>query len=463
MPNHKITFTLKQHTPLIHFQHDQPGATLRATELKPKLDRFLIEKEKMLDDDGKVKEEYKKLFIANANDHLALDYKMKIFADGLKVEPIEFHELKSDGTTKYNNNNEPIMAALPTFFANMGDSWHESPKKIVHASSIKIKFFTPNEKIYKLILQYFSHFIHITNFGMRQSKGFGSFTVIDCSDKDFKLYKQNPLKYDEVYYSFTVNLKDKSFNGIYPPKVLNPSPYFKTYGKFFEILNIFSKTYRSGINQGGYYFKSLMYSYAKEKMNGATWDKKYFKQQFLGNEQEKIIEQRERHNYPEILDFSNIDENNTWLLRDLLGLSNFQYWKSYNHVIEFGTEENTVKRFQSPVVFKPVSLDDKFPPQKFEVYIIINPIPSEMFNQTFNVAWKREQRGAFITDNSTEITTPNSFSLPDFFSFCFTKNIDKHVLIDAGEEKSQNILNHRLHKALQNVYSQLSKQIRDHQ
>ena len=41
---YKIVFTLKQHTPLIHFQHDQAGATLRATEVKPKLDRFITEK-----------------------------------------------------------------------------------------------------------------------------------------------------------------------------------------------------------------------------------------------------------------------------------------------------------------------------------------------------------------------------------------------------------------------------------
>ena len=39
----KVNFTLKQHTPIIHFQSDQSGATLRATELKPKLDSFLIE------------------------------------------------------------------------------------------------------------------------------------------------------------------------------------------------------------------------------------------------------------------------------------------------------------------------------------------------------------------------------------------------------------------------------------
>ena len=39
--NH-LSFKLKQHTPIIHFLPDQPGATLRATELKPKLDKFLI-------------------------------------------------------------------------------------------------------------------------------------------------------------------------------------------------------------------------------------------------------------------------------------------------------------------------------------------------------------------------------------------------------------------------------------
>ena len=39
---HKLDIKLKQHTPLIHFQHDQEGATLRASEVKPKLDRFII-------------------------------------------------------------------------------------------------------------------------------------------------------------------------------------------------------------------------------------------------------------------------------------------------------------------------------------------------------------------------------------------------------------------------------------
>lgn len=40
---YRLEFTLKQHTPIIHFQHDQYGATLRASEVKPKLDIGLIE------------------------------------------------------------------------------------------------------------------------------------------------------------------------------------------------------------------------------------------------------------------------------------------------------------------------------------------------------------------------------------------------------------------------------------
>ena len=39
-----LKVTLKQHTPLIHFQHDQYGATLRASEVKPKLDKFILER-----------------------------------------------------------------------------------------------------------------------------------------------------------------------------------------------------------------------------------------------------------------------------------------------------------------------------------------------------------------------------------------------------------------------------------
>ena len=38
----KDTVILKQQTPLIHFQAEQEGAALRASELRPKIDKFII-------------------------------------------------------------------------------------------------------------------------------------------------------------------------------------------------------------------------------------------------------------------------------------------------------------------------------------------------------------------------------------------------------------------------------------
>ena len=68
-----LTVTLKQHTPLIHFQHDQYGATLRASEVKPKLDRFIFS----LLEEGK--EEAKRRGWTKGNDRtLSLNYKLKI-------------------------------------------------------------------------------------------------------------------------------------------------------------------------------------------------------------------------------------------------------------------------------------------------------------------------------------------------------------------------------------------------
>ena len=42
----KKEYTLTPQSPLIHFQYGQKGATLRATEVKPKFDKFLISKAK---------------------------------------------------------------------------------------------------------------------------------------------------------------------------------------------------------------------------------------------------------------------------------------------------------------------------------------------------------------------------------------------------------------------------------
>ena len=68
---YSLEFKLKQHTPLIHFQADDPDATLRATEVKPKLDAFLIEKLTL-------KHCKQNSWLVGNGEHPALDFKMHI-------------------------------------------------------------------------------------------------------------------------------------------------------------------------------------------------------------------------------------------------------------------------------------------------------------------------------------------------------------------------------------------------
>lgn len=42
--NCQLELDLKCHAPIIHFQPEEEGATLRASEVKPKFDRYLMKK-----------------------------------------------------------------------------------------------------------------------------------------------------------------------------------------------------------------------------------------------------------------------------------------------------------------------------------------------------------------------------------------------------------------------------------
>ncbi len=121
MSNFKLEFKLIQHTPIIHFQSYQDGATLRATELKPKLDKFLLSKNSKLP----------------KSDKDSLNYKVKITSKDNKVTDIKF----------------------------------------VTSNNLKINFFSFNSEILKAIKENFSSFLAINNFGARQKKGYGSFSI----------------------------------------------------------------------------------------------------------------------------------------------------------------------------------------------------------------------------------------------------------------------------------------------
>jgi len=360
MSNFKTTFTLKQHTPIIHFQANQAGATLRATELKPKFDRFLIEKNPNIS----VK--------INANGHKSLDYKVKIEQN---ISP-----------------KEEIPDRHPLFFANMKPKdisdieWQKVKKRFkTYNRTFKIEFFSFNKDILKAIKNDFKAFLAHTNFGTRQSKGFGSFYIAG-----------------ESFDTGLINQRVYSFAS---------SNWQKDIGLFYQFL-------RQGINltkrtSSPFYTKPAIFTYAKYK--GWQWDKKSIKEAYFSDALESQINEHQS-------DVVKYTSDKKYLLRDLFGLSSSQEWKSYGKTIE---KEDTkkdkdgkpeIERFKSPITFKVV--DDV-------VYFWVNDTIDDMLNQTFKIKAGRQ--------NDLQLSTPPRFDFDEFFEFVLKIDLSTHI-----EEKFHN-------------------------
>ncbi|MFK7905278.1 MAG: hypothetical protein AB8B69_09145, partial [Chitinophagales bacterium] len=188
MSKFTIKFKLKQHTPLIHFQHEQEGAGIRATELKPKLDRFLIQEVFKHQFDH-----YKHLLVGfngiksqkDFDKKEAFDYKVRISCQSKRVEEIE----------QKSTNNRGKWTQHPLFFGNMGVEGTEERKCFVWCEGVEIEFFSLKKELLETLSKRFAYFIATQNFGTRQTKGFGSF-YIDSEDEEnhkpfLKVLKEN--------------------------------------------------------------------------------------------------------------------------------------------------------------------------------------------------------------------------------------------------------------------------------
>ncbi len=160
-------YTLRQETPLIHFQYDQEGATLRATEVKPKLDRYLIERY-LAENSGKsVPDEW---WINHSKDGQgkiavqALNYRMSFVDSGNhQCIPLGFH-------TDYD-----------IFYGNTG---RQKPiKGVMSEGNIIMKIVCRIPALLEFLDGHISRFFITHNFGTMQRKGFGSY-VIGCPDQN---------------------------------------------------------------------------------------------------------------------------------------------------------------------------------------------------------------------------------------------------------------------------------------
>ena len=400
MSEYKLEFKLKQHTPLIHFQHEQHGATLRASELKPKLDRFLIEQfggilnfdaykkfligdvksidkalvsienDNSINDKDKAKIEYLK------KQHLALDYKVRI--SSLDIKSIKIEKGKNH--------------KAPNYFANMGDDY--TPKALsISLQDIDFKITVFSDDLKENLKSNINEFFLTHNFGTRQSKGFGSFTLknLDLKKDVFDVYFQiNKLNCNDYLL--------KNRNDLY-------KDIWKNYLKIFWYIETFYKNLRSGINRKGgggitnFYLKPAIFYYSWYRLN-KQWDKKSIKQYYLSRE---LANQNIEHKYPDILSCSDTD-NPHILIKDMFGLSSLENWMKYKNSVS--KSHDSIDRFKSPVLFKPIIINNQF-----FIGIKCFEIDSDFLDEVFSIDFGR--------NNGLELKTPKSFDWSDFWDYYF--------------------------------------------
>jgi len=441
----ELRFTLKQHTPIIHFQHDQPEANIRTTEIKPKLDAYIF-KEILashniplegLPPNMKFKESleahpiFKKYLIsAGQNEHPALDYKIHISLHPNQIHHYEIGKIIPSGYWDLQ---------FPCFFANIGLKPEEKEKQRFFSFSknpIQVKIFTLNQSLLKYfftiepkggpatkIETILKAFFLDHNFGMRQSKGFGSFTL--------ETFNNQAVDYDWNAHRYIFNVE-------VPNELVRRNDELKVCGyltdediqmnlkwfKVFDHIDIFYRTLRSGINlpskNSPFYFKSLMFHWAKKE--GEIWDKKRMRQFFYGGGNNRPI-------HPEYSQVSNrrggdksgtfafmpegksSDSQAQFLYRDLLGLSSEQMWFKYDKdtiTKEIKSPEgDMLYRFKSPLLFKPVYDGNN---EMWRVIISISDIPAQYLAGEATIASKN--RGGGLS-----LRLPQQFDLKEYLAW----------------------------------------------
>lgn len=371
---YKIEFTLKQHTPLIHFQHNQEGATLRATEVKPKLDRYLIsnfedfnEYKKFLIgydeiDDKKYGIDYESKF-----DRLSFDYKLFIYANDSGNTFKKLSIQKKDD--KWESDTFPFM------LSNMGGKENKDDlKNFVFNKVVKIVIKSMHETLLIRIRDFIEYFLAIYNFGNRQNKGFGCFTLSTTTIEGFE---KNLSELNEV---------------VWKKRILDSEP--KTQEDFLKIFKVLDRDYKK-LKSGFGDEESKLKEYFEEKYE-IIWEKSAIKYLYKGR---------------------SLDPKSKYL-RILMGMAdhfefpqkNMDFKVNLKHLPEQYDAE--IERFNSPLTFKLFN---------GTAYIIPELIPEEILGQRFQFHFESQRRTKMPDDFS--LKTPNIDGINQVFVNFLNRNL----------------------------------------
>lgn len=357
-------YKLVQHTPLIHFQHSEPHACLRATEVKPKLDRFLIEQ--LEEDDRFGDGRWKKWFVGDGSQQ-SFDYMMRITPNSERVDRTQSIE-RAIARAEHRPPNASFHEIHKNYFGNMAsgnniqDTIRETFKESLFYKdglTLTIRCFIP--ELLTLIDEHIRGFFMMHNFGTRQRKGFGSFTV-DISTKP-----NEPKGFDLVGKYCPNAYYCKLDNDVNADALL-------------DAVWVISAFLRSGFNRGeGNYVRGFVFRYFQREKNPLANDKAFVKQQVLHNVYNEATRGEHLHPYGNNVRYRYV--------RGLLGTNeNSRFCRDPNaHTPVYDIYTHSaegIERFPSPLLFKPIG--------KF-VFILPQKMPDKIFGSEFYILKKKQE------------------------------------------------------------------------
>lgn len=397
----KMICELRQQTPMLHFQPDETGACLRGTEVKPKLDRFirkiLAENSEQIPDHWFLETNEKSR--AKKNNY-ALNYKIRFQTSGVA----EIRDGRS-GEQRINR----------SYFGNQGQNV-ENKKTVFYDNRVKMTILCFIPDLLEVLQDHLEAFFVLHNFGTRQTKGFGSFTLVKVGNNELPFENRNYVDLIKKYVPYGLFFE---YNSISCAKSFVMEDIRMIYGLMkggFNYTNINLKSRED-------YFKGYIFRYFAKKYPQYMNDKKFIKTHMeFRNESTGKVEKIS----------GDSDEGEGIFCRALLGLPP---WYEYRHLYSGKVtvsdineetdnqsgEGEAIRRFPSPVLWTVAG--------KYLLALPAEKDMKEILNRTFCF---RDNYG-----NVCQISTPETFDFKDFltsFADDFNdKNTPKGGRIGLGE------------------------------
>lgn len=426
--SNKITFTLKQVTPIIHFKGEKD--TLRGTDLKPRFDKFL---NLVIDE-----KEKKDLLLQKSKDNNeqtdAFDYKIKI----IKGKP--------DNTEQYLKN-EKIIGA---YFGDLGKSSKDSDKPAYELSfykNIDVEFIINNDRLKAEIKKWFPKFMVFNTFGTRKNKGYGYFLPEKCNNTTIRITNLESIISIIKEICDKYCYKGKSYLGVY--KIEFSEEKKKYNSKVFNHLNLikdFHQILKSGMNFNNVYKKSIMLKQYKYPENSCN-EKKGMK--IILNSQGINIDVLLNKSGQSKKDFPKKLLKNVYYVRGMLGFSSFYEFRKIKNgkfILKSEVGEN-IERFESPIQYIPIQNEKA-------VLLLVNYKKIEDFrtNREFNFTNNQNNKNKkyiFKVPNEDEYSIHNIFKedgviyskkdeYKDYFNYSVVKDIEEYPY-GVGEKEEKNV------------------------